>query len=134
MHAIPSAISLRRTASCTSSVMSVTVSPPVVRSCFSCWKTFMPTLFCSIRARLAAKKPQAGLEAWASASGGAGGVGRRGGGLSVGVEGHVEAAVQPDRLAWVRAAGSVEVERRVEHAVLHVVLGPEPGGEMAAVE
>src|SRR5262245_24845951 len=41
MQAIPSATSLSRTARCTSSVMSVTVSPPAVRRCVSCWNTFI---------------------------------------------------------------------------------------------
>src|SRR5579862_181544 len=41
MHAIPSVTPLSRTAACTSSVMSVTVSPPAVRRRVSCWKTFM---------------------------------------------------------------------------------------------
>src|SRR5579875_2756246 len=41
MHAIPSVTPLSRTADCTSSVMSVTVSPPAVRSLVSCWKTFI---------------------------------------------------------------------------------------------
>src|SRR5262245_60972491 len=40
MQAMPSCTPLSRTASCTSSVMSVTVSPPVVRSFVSRWKTF----------------------------------------------------------------------------------------------
>src|SRR5690242_1861674 len=40
MHAIPSPMPLSRTASMTSSVMSRTVRPPVVRSCVSRWKTF----------------------------------------------------------------------------------------------
>src|SRR4051794_39557353 len=38
---MPSTMPLSRTASCTSSVMSRTVSPPVVRSCVSRWKTFI---------------------------------------------------------------------------------------------
>src|SRR6266516_2496481 len=37
---MPSRIPLSRTAACTSSVMSVTVRPPTVRSCVSRWKTF----------------------------------------------------------------------------------------------
>src|SRR5579884_1212261 len=41
MHAIPSVTPLSRTAARTSSVMSVTVSPPAVRSRVSCWKTFI---------------------------------------------------------------------------------------------
>src|SRR5690242_304386 len=40
MHAIPSVMPLSRTAWRTSSVMSRTVRPPVVRSCVSRWKTF----------------------------------------------------------------------------------------------
>src|SRR5690349_21064411 len=40
MQTIPSRMPLSRTAPCTSSVMSVTVSPPEVRSCVSRWKTF----------------------------------------------------------------------------------------------
>src|SRR5690349_12400054 len=44
MHAMPSAIPLWRTASCTSAVMSLTVRPPAVRSCRSCWKTFTVAL------------------------------------------------------------------------------------------
>src|SRR6478735_4011804 len=40
MQAIPSVMPLSRTASRTSSVMSRTVRPPVVRSCVSRWKTF----------------------------------------------------------------------------------------------
>src|SRR5690348_16428216 len=41
MQAIPSVTPLSRTAFCTSSVMSVTVSPPAVRRRVSCWKTFI---------------------------------------------------------------------------------------------
>src|SRR5579859_5057302 len=41
MQAIPSVTPLSRTAFCTSSVMSVAVSPPVVRRRVSCWKTFI---------------------------------------------------------------------------------------------
>src|SRR5262249_61553689 len=41
MQAIPSVTPLSRTAFCTSSVMSVTVSPPAVRSRVSCWNTFI---------------------------------------------------------------------------------------------
>src|SRR5690349_23399768 len=41
MQAIPSTTSLARTAACTSSVMSVTVSPPAVRRRVSCWNTFI---------------------------------------------------------------------------------------------
>src|SRR5215469_12912151 len=41
MQAIPSVTPLSRTAFCTSSVMSVTVSPPAVRRRVSCWNTFM---------------------------------------------------------------------------------------------
>src|SRR5215831_7008197 len=41
MQAIPSTTPLSRTAPCTSSVMSVTVSPPSVRKRVSCWKTFI---------------------------------------------------------------------------------------------
>src|SRR5262249_26081302 len=41
MQAIPSMTSLARTALCTSSVMSVTVSPPAVRRRVSCWNTFI---------------------------------------------------------------------------------------------
>src|SRR5215471_373012 len=41
MHAMPSTTPLSRTAPCTSSVMSVTVSPPAVRKRVSCWKTFI---------------------------------------------------------------------------------------------
>src|SRR5690242_19172802 len=41
MQAIPSTTSLARTAFCTSSVMSVTVSPPDVRRRVSCWNTFI---------------------------------------------------------------------------------------------
>src|SRR5512146_1095140 len=41
MQAIPSVMSLSRTARCTSSVMSLTVSPPAVRRRVSCWKTFI---------------------------------------------------------------------------------------------
>src|SRR5947208_661107 len=37
---MPSTTPLSWTASCTSSVMSRTARPPVVRSCRSCWKTF----------------------------------------------------------------------------------------------
>ena len=40
MQAIPSSMPLARTASLTSSVMSVTVSPPDVRRLRSSWKTF----------------------------------------------------------------------------------------------
>ena len=41
MQAIPSATPLSQTARCTSSVMSVTVSPPAVRRRVSCWNTFI---------------------------------------------------------------------------------------------
>src|SRR5579884_121221 len=41
MQAIPSTTPLSRTAPWTSSVMSVTVRPPAVRSRVSCWKTFI---------------------------------------------------------------------------------------------
>src|SRR5215471_16660549 len=41
MQAIPSTTPLSRTAPSTSSVMSVTVSPPAVRRRVSCWKTFI---------------------------------------------------------------------------------------------
>src|SRR5579884_410581 len=41
MQAMPSTTPLSRTARCTSSVMSVTVRPPAVRSRVSCWKTFI---------------------------------------------------------------------------------------------
>jgi len=41
MQAIPSTTPLSRTAFCTSSVMSLTVSPPVVRRRVSCWNTFI---------------------------------------------------------------------------------------------
>src|SRR5579859_4596116 len=45
MHAIPSRTPLLATAPWTSSVMSVTVRPPAVRSLVSCWKTFIAPLF-----------------------------------------------------------------------------------------
>src|SRR5262249_45279354 len=41
MQAMPSVTSLSRTARWTSSVMSVTVSPPAVRRRVSCWNTFI---------------------------------------------------------------------------------------------
>jgi hypothetical protein len=41
MQAIPSVTPLSRTAFCTSSVMSLTVSPPAVRRRVSCWNTFI---------------------------------------------------------------------------------------------
>src|SRR3954447_16477836 len=41
MQAIPSTTALSRTAFCTSSVMSLTVSPPAVRRRVSCWNTFI---------------------------------------------------------------------------------------------
>src|SRR6266480_1491688 len=41
MQAIPSTTPLSRTAFCTSSVMSLTVSPPAVRRRVSCWNTFI---------------------------------------------------------------------------------------------
>src|SRR5690242_9141206 len=41
MQAMPSTIPLSRTQPFTSSVMSVTVRPPVVRKLRSCWKTFI---------------------------------------------------------------------------------------------
>jgi hypothetical protein len=41
MQAIPSTTPLSRTAFWTSSVMSLTVRPPAVRSRVSCWNTFI---------------------------------------------------------------------------------------------
>src|SRR4029079_12967635 len=41
MQAIPSTTPPSRTAFCTSSLMSVTVSPPAVRRRVSCWNTFI---------------------------------------------------------------------------------------------
>ena len=51
MHAIPVVIPLSRTASLTSSVMSLTESPPAVRSSVSRWKTFTAP-YCEASGRL----------------------------------------------------------------------------------
>jgi hypothetical protein len=56
MHAIPSTTPLSRTAFWTSSVMSLTVRPPVVRRRVSCWNTFM------VAAILRESLPEAAVE------------------------------------------------------------------------